>query len=787
MLKSALEYLSCGLSIIPTLKETKDPAPVVGKWKKYQKEFPTEYHATQWFGNGNAHCIALVCGAISGNLELLDFDLGGELYGTFMQIVNTESPDLQKRLVVEKSQSGGYHLLYRCDEPVNGNAKLASRGIEVPGKGEHEVGGKMYQARKHGDKWYVVITLIETREKGGYFLCAPSPGYELKRGNIADLPVITKDERDYLLETARQLNEWVIPEVKKTKGFEKPIDSKGGKTPWADYNDKTNPVDVLKRHDWTELGQGGTTPQGGRTVFVRRPGKTKGHLGSIIEDRLFRCFTSSGAPFEMEGTYNAFEVYAMLECGGDFKRAGAKLKREGYGDQTIAPIPEPGKSKFFMCTDLGNGERFASQHRGRALYCHPWKKWFLWDEKRWLEDETSGITKLAKRTVRTIYQEAANCEDDIKREQLAKWGGKSEAKAKIFDMITLANSEEGMSVRPSELDQNPWLFNCQNGTLDLSSGEFGTANPNHKITKIANTECLLNAECPQWLDFLNTIMEGNEDTIGFLQRAVGYSLTEDDREQCLFILHGTGKNGKSTFLSTIKYILGSYAEQAEVRTFLAQKNEGIRDDLADLKGARLVVAVESARNHQFAEQLLKAMTGGDQMKARHLYASAFTFEPKFKLWIATNHKPTIKGKDEGIWRRIKLIPFNYSVPKDKLDRNLKNKLNTELPGILKWAIQGCIDWHENGLGDCDQVREAGEDYRGEMDELKDFLDTECLIDKSLRIEKGILYEAYEEWFKLSGDGEKISKTDFGLSMKERGFKEPRTKSARYWAGISTKR
>jgi hypothetical protein len=332
MLTTATEYLRANLSVLPTIRETKMPAPIVGKWGRYQKELPAETLLEAWFGNGAGHAIALVCGAVSGNLECLDFDQAGEIYEPFMMAVKTDRPKLFRKLVIERTQSRGYHLIYRCDSPVSGNTKLAERGIRVEIPGEHPYGGKTYKARKIQGEWFIVVDLIETRGEGGYFLCAPSPGYELLRGSISDLPVITLEERNYLLGIARSLNEWVLPKVQPQTKPRMGKDFKG-LSPWEDYNRKVNPLSLLIAAGWTETHGSGTTPRGGRTVLIRRPGKRHGHSGSVVEGKLFHCFTSNGAPFEPEQAYNAFQVYAMLEHGGDFTAAAKQAYRDGYGER----------------------------------------------------------------------------------------------------------------------------------------------------------------------------------------------------------------------------------------------------------------------------------------------------------------------------------------------------------------------------------------------------------------------------------------------------------------------
>ena len=336
MIETAREYLSAELSVIPTVKETKAPAPVLGKWTKYKHERAEDSDLTKWFGNGAAHCMAIICGSVSRNVECLDFDLRGELYKHFAVILNTERKELWHRLVIQRTQNYGYHLWYRSMEKIPGNMKLAERGIEVSGPGEHEYQGKKYAARKQGDKWFLILTLIETRGEGGYALCHPSPGYELLRGNFANLPVLTQEEREYLIGVARGLNEWMPLKKAALPKITQPQQQSTNLTPWDDYNAKTNPLTLLLAEGWTETSQQGTTPQGGSTVLIRRPGKSHGHSGSIVDGQLFHCWTSNAPPFDPDKAYNSYQVYAHLHHNGDFSAAASRLLKDGFGERPAA-------------------------------------------------------------------------------------------------------------------------------------------------------------------------------------------------------------------------------------------------------------------------------------------------------------------------------------------------------------------------------------------------------------------------------------------------------------------
>ncbi len=263
-------------------------------------------------------------------------------------------------------------------------------------------------------------------------------------------------------------------------------------------------------------------------------------------------------------------------------------------------------------------------------------------------------------------------------------------------------------------------------------------------------------------------MGGDQELIKFLQEAVGYALTGDIREQVIFIFYGTGANGKSTFLVTIHSLLGDYAQQTPTETLLIKRGNGIPNDVARLKGARFVNAAESENGKQLAEALVKQLTGGDKISARFLYGEFFEFDVTFKLFLAVNHKPTVRGNDHAIWRRIRLIPFNVTIPSEKQDKNLTKKLKAELPGILRWAVEGCLLWQKKGLEVPDQVKAATGEYRAEMDIIGDFIADCCKVAPKTKTPFKALYERYKDWCQKNQE-EPIGKKDFGRCLTERGF------------------
>lgn len=439
--------------------------------------------------------------------------------------------------------------------------------------------------------------------------------------------------------------------------------------------------------------------------------------------------------------------------------------------------------KKFNHTELGNAERLVHHFGSECRYCHAWKTWMVWDGKRWAIDKIGQIRQVAKNVVRRIYLEAEEEPDDRKRQDIAKHAMNSESDKRIRSLLSLAQSE--LPINPDQLDVDPWLLTCLNGTIDLKTGHLLSHQRGHFISQLAPVHFDSANRCPQWQSFLDRIMNGNRHLIAFLQRAIGYSLTGDISEQCLFILYGSGANGKTTFLQTINAMLGEYAMQTPTETLLVKRKGAIPNDVARLKGARFVTASEAESEQRFAESLIKQMTGGDTLSARFLHQEWFDFKSTHKIYLGTNHKPLIRGTDQAIWRRIKLVPFEVTIPENERDLMLAGKLKAELPGILAWAVQGCLEWQKNGLGTPDEVKSATEDYRNEMDILSEFLKDCCIENPSAEVQTKALYEAYCSWCEHNGE-RALAKRALGLKLKERGFEAIKMGPCRCrgWKGIS---
>lgn len=443
--------------------------------------------------------------------------------------------------------------------------------------------------------------------------------------------------------------------------------------------------------------------------------------------------------------------------------------------QPIAPDLELGISQT---TDTENGRRLAKLYGDRIRYVAPWG-WLVWDKRRWLRDDTDAITRFAKNMAKSIYREAADSVDKHEARKLAAWATTSQSHSKLASAIWCARSEEDLAARVEDFDANPWLLNVKNGVIDLRTGQLLSHDPDLHITKLARVAYDPKAHSDFWIDFLHQIFGENAGMVDFVQRAVGYSLTGDTSEQCLFYCHGKGANGKSTFLETLRALFGDYGQQSTFDTFQERKyTGGPRNDVAGMEGARLVCAIESGEGRKLNETLIKTLTGQDTVRARYLFKENFEFKPQFKVWLAANHDPVIRGTDDAIWRRIRKIPFSVTFSDNKQDKHLAEKLRGELSGVLAWAVRGCLAWQREGLNPPEEVTEATKAYRADMDTFASFLADCCIVKNGISARAADLFAAYQKW---GGDE---TQTAFGTRLREHRFTPDKdTFGARIWCGL----
>lgn len=392
-------------------------------------------------------------------------------------------------------------------------------------------------------------------------------------------------------------------------------------------------------------------------------------------------------------------------------------------------------------------------------YIHDNGKWYLWNGSRWVSDAKQEICEIAMQ-VSAILRECAeewtiSTEEDVtKKRELEKLAKKSESKHSIENALKLLASFSDIAMLDKEFNTNPYLFSVSNGIVDLRTGQLLKTNKEQYISLASPVAFDANAACPTWLSFLSEACDGNEELVKFLQRAVGYSLTGDTKEEKMFILYGPTQTGKTTFLETVKALMGDYGMATDISTFVASPYvtpNSARGDIVDIARARYVCATEGEGEQKFATALLKRLTGRDTISARKLYREAVEIKPLCKIFLGTNALPQINPTEEALWRRLCCIPFFHQVSDDDKNDYLREKILNELPGVLNWALQGCLDWQRVGLQIPESVKKATAQLRDDMNSLRTFLKDRCLIARDKRVLSRELYDAYCKWCMEEGE------------------------------------
>ncbi len=421
--------------------------------------------------------------------------------------------------------------------------------------------------------------------------------------------------------------------------------------------------------------------------------------------------------------------------------------------QSVATY-QPGMAAQILhdLNDVGNAKRLAAKFGTKIRYVHDKGQWLIWENGRWIVDQTGGMIEIAKAVARSIFDEAANAPTEPLQKLLAVHASKSNNINRLLAMIKLTESIPEIVIQSSDLDKDPMILGVQNGALNLQTLQIRTQVPEDYITANAPVSFDINAQCPQFLKFLNEITGGDQHLQEFLQKIFGYCLTGDTSLQALFFLWGGGANGKSTFLNIMRDVLGDVlSKQCPSNTLMSQYGGHTNtSDIARLASTRLVVASEIEEGSYFDETLIKQLTGGEAVTSRQMYKSFFEYIPKYKILIGGNHKPRIMGSDDGIWRRFYLVPFTVTIPEAQRDPLLAEKLKAELPGILNWALLGGVALRRNGLLPPKAVTDACLEYRSEMDPIGDWLTDECRVDPAFSEPLRVLYDNYKQWAYKNG-------------------------------------
>ena len=433
-------------------------------------------------------------------------------------------------------------------------------------------------------------------------------------------------------------------------------------------------------------------------------------------------------------------------------------------------------------TEQTLAERMVHRHGKDLRFCTT-HDWLVWTGQRWRRDDLLEVERRVKETILSLGREAFDIGDDARRKAVLDFARSSETNHRRNSVISLARSEPGIPIRADDLDCDPWLLNVENGTIDLRKGELRPHDRADLITKMCPVVYDSDAECPTFDKFINDIFAGDASMIAFSQRGLGSSLSAYIREHALHILYGTGANGKSTLVNCMTGLLSSYAKTAPPKLLVRRDMETHPTELADLHGVRFMATVETAEGGRLDEERVKQLTGGDRIKGRFMRRDFFEFLPTHKLFLATNHRPDVRGQDHAIWRRIFLWPFVRVIPDEQQDHDLPAKLRAEWPGILRWLVDGCIAWQRSGLTAPASVRTATQEYKAESDMIGHFLDECCELGDDFKVAGGEFYWVYRTWT-IENGGKPFGNPTFSKRVRERpGITRPDDTAYRVYRGV----
>jgi putative DNA primase/helicase len=750
---AAKVWQDAGFGPIATMPGEKRPN---GAWRQYQQEPAPLTTVITMLNTGCRLGLVLLPGQ-----EAIDVEGRAVQDGTWQQVLDAAHEAGMAGLLArvmggyhETSPSGGIHILWRC-EAVEGNQKLASR----PRDGGEDA-------------------LIETRGPGGFLVVAPSSDYQRLAGAPASVVTITPEERDDLLSLFRAHDERHPPQDTPADLFSGPAANEDGLRPGDDYNTRATWDEVLEPTGWVKVQQGGR----GETWW-RRPGKERGWsatTGATANDTLHVHSTST--PFDPSPvSYSKFSAYALMCHGGDHHAAAKELVRLGYGDQPVAVDSHGVRTvEPERYTDLGNARRLVAEHGHKLRHVPAWERWYTWDGKRWAVDDTGEAHRCAKTMAHNLVDEATAEPDEDKRKKLVSAARRAESWPGIRAMLALAATEPGIALAPSQLDAHPTLLNTRTGVLDLDTGQVREHDPTLHLTKITGAGYDAQAAAPEFAKFLERV-QPDPDMRAFLARLLGHTLTGRVTEHLMAILHGVGANGKSTLTELVRHALGDYAGTTDPG-LLIDRGDVHPTGIADLFGLRLAITHETDSGRRLAEGTIKRLTGGDRIKARRMRENFWEFDPTHSIIMVTNHQPIVNGDDEGIWRRLRMVPWPVVIPLAERDGKLPERLITEIDGVLSWLVTGYQEYRSRGLAEPGAVTTATAAYRAESDALGRFLEERCILAAGFRTRSAELFAAWSGWCAGEGVAAGTQKA-FSTNLTNRGYDKSIGGGRVVWHGI----
>lgn len=773
LLTAALELADAGCSVVPVRPDgTKAPA---GSWGEYQTRPAGPDELRAWFTNGFYDGLGVVCGAVSGHLELLEvegraIDLVPRLAAT---MADNGLSELWQRLCagwLERSPSGGLHWLYRVEGRANANTRLARRptpdGADI---------------------------LIETRGEGGFAVTSPSGGrshpsgesWQLLSGGAATVPTITAEERDALWAICATFDEMPVVDVPRTTL----VVPSSGLRPGDDYNARATWAEILEPHGWTRSRHLGANAYG-----WTRPGKTaregiSATTGRNDADNLYVFSTST--LFEAERAYSKFAAYTLLEHQGDYSAAAKALAAKGYGSTAEQPRPDlallvadttPTPATYTL-TDDGNALRLIDTYGAHVRYCPEIGMWLHWDGHRWGRDTAGHIHELARSIARDLPSKD-KAEAAHRRSSLSSSGLKG--------LVAVARTDPRIIAHLDQLDARAYELNTPAGVVDLRTGALRTPDPSALHTRSTPVSPDFDAPAPGWARFLADTFAGDPALTAYIRRLLGLSLIGEHLEQILPFGWGAGANGKSTLLNVVQGVVGigaqGYSIPAPAELLLATQQRHHPTELARLSGARLVVASELEDGERFAESRIKMLTGGENIAARFMGQDFFSFRPTHTIWLLANDKPAVRAGGPAFWRRLRLLPFVHVVPPAERIAGLDHQLiESEGPAILAWIVRGAVDYLAHGLADPPSVQVATSAYERDQDTIARFVEECCetgpVASQVMRVRVAELRSRYETWCRQEGETAVTAKALTTALTARFGVVSERSNSARFYAGI----
>lgn len=829
--EAALNWYDAGCSMIPIRADgTKRPTV---EWKPYMAQRATRDQVSRWFVAGLG--IGIVCGEVSGNLEMLELegraasgeDLTAILTECHKRAVDHVFESLLSQGYAEWTPSGGLHMLYRIsDHEVPGNTKVARRPATAE---ELAVNPKD-----------TIKVLSETRGEGGYVIVAPTHGtvhptgdsWSVAAGAVGVIPTITWEDRQRLVNAIYAALDQMPAEPAITRPAPSTLLPQNGSRPGDDFNTRATWEEILQPHGWRIHHQ---TLQ---ETYWTRPGKQKIDGWSATTgynneaDRLYVWSTST--PFNAETPYNKFSAYALLEHNNDFGAAARTLSGRGFGSRAVtttnyvagtlatSDLPPPTQTldttasapqttqiavhdpdwrrdwmkphipaDAFVYAEQSlrvAGDIYAHVFEDTFKYCAEKKKWYFWNERVWNVDgrerHEDGVKELLQAARLQGQQEDSP--------ELTKWA-RAMGRMSSPNVCRWARSDFRISVSPEMFDANRHLITTVNGVTDLDGGvSFQPGHdPKMLLTKSMPVTYDKDATAPQWDKFLKEVLP-DADTRNYLQRAIGLTLLGDAEQRALFLLHGESGTGKSQFIRVMELMFGDFAETATATTFNASsKTATITNDLNDLRGKRFVSLSELDEDERLNESLVKRLTGGDTAKSRGLYQENKSWRVEFMMWMATNHLPRLSSDDNAIWRRVKPIQFPNVIRQTGVEvTNLGEKLfAAEASGIFNWMLEGVRKYQEHGLKDLQVITDAVDAYRRDVDTVAQFV--EHAVDEHLvavgetqQLPIRTFHAMYQEWCRNNGI-RWLGERRFGHRVESLGYERKKTAAANVWLGIGT--